>query len=58
MPLNTLKNKKRALAAEMAEVRKGRSAQQQLAELDRRLGQGNGAKRERAKLAAQISKGS
>ena len=45
---------KRELAEENAHKRRGRSAKEQLSELNFRLGDGVGAKRERARLNAAI----
>ena len=45
---------RREAAQERAEVRANRSPQEQLATLDKRLGKGQGAKRERARLQALI----
>jgi hypothetical protein len=45
---------KRALAEENRHNRASRSAKEQLAELDFRLGKGVGAKRERARLNAAV----
>jgi hypothetical protein len=47
---------KREEAAKRTEARAKRSPQDQLAILDQRLGEGRGAKKERAKLRAEIKK--
>lgn len=47
---------RRSAATERAEVRASRSPAQQLAELDRRLGKGVGAKRERERLSRKIGR--
>lgn len=47
---------RRSAAQERAEVRADRSPDQQLRELDRKLGAGVGAKRERARLRKQIAR--
>ncbi len=47
---------RRKAAEERAEVRASRSPSQQLRELDRKLGAGIGAKRERERLAKAIEK--
>jgi len=45
------KARRREEAAERQEAREGRTAEQQVALLDQRLGKGVGAERERARLA-------
>lgn len=50
-------HKRAAVSARNAARREDRGPREQLCELDRRLGNGVGAKRERARLHAQISKG-
>jgi hypothetical protein len=49
------KEQKAATVAELAKARATRSPQQQLAVLDAKLGVGIGAKKERARLNAQIT---
>ena len=44
-------------AAKLRKARAKRTDQQQLAELDRVFGKGNGAKKERARLKARIAEG-
>lgn len=51
MKLNDRKQQRKEQAAERMEVRAKRTPQQQIAILDRKLGKGIGAVRERAKLA-------
>lgn len=46
---------RRARAAERTKLSNGRTPEQQLAELDKRLGKGVGATRERARLAALVT---
>lgn len=46
---------RRTRAAERTELSNGRTPEQQLAELDKRLGKGVGAARERARLAALVT---
>lgn len=48
------KNANKKFALERQEVAKNRTPQQQLARLDSKFGAGNGAKKERAKLAKRI----
>lgn len=43
-------------AAQLAEARAKRSPQEQIAILDKRLGKGKGAKKERARLKAEMKK--
>jgi len=45
---------RRTRAAERTELSNGRTPEQQLAELDKRLGKGVGATRERARLTALL----
>jgi len=47
---------RREAAAEMAEARSNRTDEQQLARLDSMLGEGMGARKERARLTARIAK--
>lgn len=46
---------RRQTASERLKLRNGRTPEQQLAELDKRLGKGVGAKRERARLAKMLA---
>lgn len=48
---------RRQSAQQLAEARAMRTSAQQLVELDRRLGVGVGARRERARLARQVAQG-
>lgn len=49
-----LKVERQRSAKERAEARAERSPQEQLAELDKRLGEGKGAVKERARLQKQL----
>ena len=53
-PYGYLLERRRNDAMERAAARNERSAAQQIAELDRRLGKGVGAKRERARLLKAV----
>lgn len=55
--MNRRKEIRRKEAQERAEVRAQRSPQEQLAILDKRLGKGQGAQRERARLQSIIEGG-
>ena len=54
MNMRHRKEARRAAAEEMAEERSKRSAREQLTMLDQRWGEGMGARKERAKLIAEM----